>query len=144
MTTTPERSATLTDLVAAEIRAQMGRLNVRQRELARRLGENDQWVSTRVNGRTPINLNELHRFAQALEVGVYDLLPPPERINDRKANLVLPVSPTYPISRSGRHSVSGISPLGSGRRDSVRPVSAVPASKRRPAPMGPGNRPIPA
>lgn len=75
MTTTPERTATLTSLVAAEIRAQMGRLDVRQSELARRLGENDQWVSTRLKGRTPINLNDLHRFAKALGLNVFDLMP---------------------------------------------------------------------
>lgn len=42
------------------------------------MGENDQWVSTRLKGRTPIDLNDMHRFAKALGVGVYDLLPPPE------------------------------------------------------------------
>lgn len=78
MTTTPERTATLTSLVAAEIRAQMGRLEVRQSELARRMGETDQWMSMRLKGRTPIDLNDLNRIAWALGIGVHDLLPPPE------------------------------------------------------------------
>ena len=76
MTTTPERTATLTALVAAEIRAWMGRLNVRQSELARRMGESDQWMSMRLKGRTPIDLNELQRIATALELTVADLMPP--------------------------------------------------------------------
>lgn len=78
MTTMPERTATLSALVAAEVRAQMGRLGVRQNELARRMGENDQWVSSRLKGRTPIDLNDLYRFAKALGIGVYDLLPGPD------------------------------------------------------------------
>lgn len=49
-----------------------------------------------------------------------------------------------PTVRTGRHSVLGVSPLGTGRRDSTRPVSGIPASRRRPTPTGPGNRPIPA
>lgn len=78
MTTTPERSATLTALVAAEIRAALGRLDIKPSQLARRLGENDQWLSTRLKGRTPINVNDLHRIATALGVGVHELLPPPD------------------------------------------------------------------
>lgn len=78
MTTTPERTATLTALVAAEIRALLGRLDVKPAQLARQLGENDQWLSTRLKGRTPINVNDLHRIASALGVGVHELLPPPD------------------------------------------------------------------
>lgn len=78
MTTTPERTATLTDLVAAEIRSWLGRLDVRPAELARRMGENDQWLSTRLKGRTPINLNDMHRIAKALGLQVHQLMPPPE------------------------------------------------------------------
>lgn len=54
----------------------MGRKDVKQAELARRMGENDQWVSTRLRARTPIDLNDLLRFARALEVDPYELLPP--------------------------------------------------------------------
>lgn len=75
MTTAPERTATLTDIVTRKIRARMGWLDIRQNEVARRMGENSQWVSTRINGVTPINLNDLARFAKALEVGLHELLP---------------------------------------------------------------------
>lgn len=53
----------------------MGRLQVRQTDLARRLGENDEWLSKRLRAVTPINLNEMQRIATALGVGVRDLLP---------------------------------------------------------------------
>lgn len=75
MTTTPERSATLTDIVARNIRSRMGWLGIRQRELARRLGENDQWVSVRVKGQVSLNLNDIQRFAKALETELHNLLP---------------------------------------------------------------------
>jgi len=78
MTTTPERTATLTALVAAEIRAWMGRLDVRQSELARKLGESDQWLSMRLRGRTPLDINEMQRIARALGIGVHELLPNPD------------------------------------------------------------------
>lgn len=160
MTTTPERTATLTSLVAAEIRAWMGRLDVRQSELARRMGENDQWMSTRLKGRTPIDLNELQRIAHALGLSVLDLLPAqasrgagdtggtstqtivPDHLNqpaDRSR-----VTTPRPNVRTHRHVATGGSPFGGGRRDGSRPVSAVPFAKRRPAPLGPGVRPIPA
>lgn len=75
--TVTEASAneTLSAQVAAEIRAWMGRLDVRQSELARRLKETDQWVSMRLKGRTPIDLNELQRIASALGIEVGQLFP---------------------------------------------------------------------
>ncbi len=70
-----DRAASLSADTAAEIRAWMGRLSVRQSELARRLGETDQWLSMRLRGNTPIDLDELSRIADALGVLVKDLLP---------------------------------------------------------------------
>lgn len=160
MTTTPERTATLTSLVAAEIRAWMGRLDVRQSELARRMGETDQWMSMRLKGRTPIDLNELQRIAQALGLSVLDLLPAQASrgagdAGDRGTQTIVPdhldrsadrsrVTTPRPNVRTHRHLVAAGSPFGGGRRDAARPVSAVPFSKRRPSPTGPGVRPIPA
>lgn len=75
MSITPVGTRTFSAHVAAEIKAWMGRLDVRQTELARRLGQNDTWLSTRLRGSTPIDLNELQRIADALEVKIVDLLP---------------------------------------------------------------------
>lgn len=61
--------------VAREIKAWMGRLDIRQAELARRLGRNEQWLSTRLRGHTPINLDEMQQIADALQVRVGELLP---------------------------------------------------------------------
>jgi transcriptional regulator with XRE-family HTH domain len=78
MSITPEVSAkTLTQLVATEIRVQMARADVRQSQLARELGKNEQWLSVRLRGRQPIDVNDLSLIARALGVGVHELLPPP-------------------------------------------------------------------
>jgi transcriptional regulator with XRE-family HTH domain len=79
MTTTPEkRTATLSELVAEEIRALMGRRRMTQAQLARGISKTEMWVSLRLRGRQPLDMNDLFLIAQALEVGVHDLLPPPE------------------------------------------------------------------
>jgi len=76
MTTTPEAPAkTLTQLVATEIRVAMARQDVRQSALARRIGRNDQWLSVRLKGRQPIDLNDLALIARGLDVSVRDLMP---------------------------------------------------------------------
>ncbi len=78
MSITPEVSAkTLTQLVATEIRVQMARADVRQSQLAREINKTEQWLSVRLRGRQPIDLNDLSLIAGALGVGVHDLLPPP-------------------------------------------------------------------
>lgn len=79
MSTSPEVNAkTLTQLVATEIKVQMARADVRQSQLARKIGKNEQWLSVRLRGRQPFDVNDLLLIARALDVGVHDLLPPPE------------------------------------------------------------------
>ncbi len=79
MTITPEAPAkTLTQLVATEIRVQMARADVRQSQLAREIDKTEQWLSVRLRGRQPIDLNDLALIAKALGVGVHELLPPPD------------------------------------------------------------------
>ena len=72
--TDTERVRPLTDRVADEIRAVMGRRRVRQNELARRLGVSEMWVSYRLNGRQPIDLNDLSQIAEALGVSADGLV----------------------------------------------------------------------
>ena len=75
MTITPtETTDKLSSLVAAEIRAVMGRNRVRQAHLARRLAVNDVWLSVRLTGKQAIDLNDLQRIAAGLDVSVLDLI----------------------------------------------------------------------
>lgn len=66
----------LSDAVAKEIRVLLVRLDLKQTDLATRMGMSEMWVSRRLRGAQPIDLNDLQRFAVALGVEVVDLLPP--------------------------------------------------------------------
>lgn len=46
-----ERELSLNALVAAEIRAWMGRRELNQADVARKLGENEMWVYRRIRGK---------------------------------------------------------------------------------------------
>ncbi|GAA2681933.1 helix-turn-helix domain-containing protein [Actinoplanes palleronii] len=78
MTQAHERTATLSELVAEEIRALMARRQMSGRTLATKLDVSPSWVSYRLSGKQPIDINDLFRIANALDAGVHDLLPPPE------------------------------------------------------------------
>lgn len=71
----PQPGEDLSDLVAEEIRALMGRRRISGAELARRLGVSQMWVSYRLNGKQAIDLNDLARIARVLRVEPSDLLP---------------------------------------------------------------------
>lgn len=76
MTVTPVKPGeSLTERVAEEIRAYLGRRRMSQAQLARALGQSQMWVSDRLRGTQPIDLNDLQRIADVLDVGVLDLLP---------------------------------------------------------------------
>lgn len=66
---------TYQDLVATEIRVTMARRHWNQAELARRLGVSEQWVSTKLRGKSAMFVNDLERIAQALNVPMPELLP---------------------------------------------------------------------
>jgi len=59
---------------AANLRAELARRKMTNKELGRLLGENEMWVGRRVNGHVPITVNELLRFARALDLPAADLL----------------------------------------------------------------------
>jgi len=79
MTQANERAATLSQMIAEEIRALMARRRMSGRQLAGQLGVSPSWVSYRLTGAQPIDVNDLSGIAKALGVGVHDLLPPPEK-----------------------------------------------------------------
>lgn len=67
--------ADLSDRVAEEIRSWMGRRRISGAALARALGVSPAWVSYRLTGTQPIDLNDLQRIAAVLSVEAADLLP---------------------------------------------------------------------
>lgn len=56
----------LSERVAEEIRVVMARRKMRQSQLARQMGSNEQWLSVRLRGVQEIGLNDLGRIADAL------------------------------------------------------------------------------
>lgn len=60
--------------VAAEIRAEMGRQNLSQQQLAARMGQAQPWVSRRIKGNASLDLDDLDAFAAALNVPLHRLL----------------------------------------------------------------------
>lgn len=160
MSITPEVSAkTLTQLVATEIRVQMARADVRQSQLAREIDKTEQWLSVRLRGRQPIDLNDLALIARALGVGVHELLPAPDVaaaaavemsrtagvasgrltqtiVPDHSSLQPMPLQPIIrrPLVHPSHHVAIGATPYGGGRHDAARPVSAIPSSRRRPTP----------
>lgn len=68
----------VTDRVASNIRAEMARRRVSQREVAERLGVSQQSLSYRLTGRTPFDVGELAAIADVLGVTAASLLGEPE------------------------------------------------------------------
>jgi transcriptional regulator with XRE-family HTH domain len=103
MTTTPEASAkTLTQLVALEIRLEMVRQDQKQSDLARQIGKNEQWLSVRLRGKQPIDLNDLAIIARGLGVPVHQLLPEPGVVAAAAARPVITPKPQMPERASMR------------------------------------------
>lgn len=113
--------------VAEEIRALMGRRQINKAEMARRLHVSEVWIGRRLNGKLPINLNELQSIAQVLGVQVADLLPPGARLNlgyDPLAERLIPRG--KPVNRR---------PRGRPSRAPQQPASPERPRQRRPAPI---------
>lgn len=75
MTDIGTRRATLSELVAEEIRALLARRRMSGRALATQLGVSPSWVSYRLTGTQPIDLNDLQRIAAALDIDAIALMP---------------------------------------------------------------------
>lgn len=68
-------SDSLSEKVADEIRVALVRRRMSAKRLAEAVGVSQSAMSARLTGTTPIDLDELERIAQALEVDLADLLP---------------------------------------------------------------------
>jgi transcriptional regulator with XRE-family HTH domain len=121
MSITPEVHAkTLTQLVATEIKVQMARADVRQSQLAREIGKNEQWLSVRLRGRQPLDVNDLALIAKALGVGIHQLLPNPKEAAEASVSVRNPIVPVRPPLT---HKPPRQRPPG--RKDSRRPDGLV-------------------
>jgi transcriptional regulator with XRE-family HTH domain len=70
-----ERMDTLNQRVAEEIRVLLARRRLTATELARMTGMTQRSISRRITGEKKIDVDDLQRIADALDVDLYDLLP---------------------------------------------------------------------
>lgn len=70
----------LTQIVATEVRAEMGRQRATQRQVGEILGKSQPQISLRLLGELPFNTAELDTLAAAWGVPVTTFLPAPERV----------------------------------------------------------------
>lgn len=129
-------TTTLSERVAEEILAMLARRRMNKSELARKLDVSHTWVTNRLTGRQPIDLNDLERIAKALTVPVQSLLP-----NDGGSRvLTIGGSPASTVRRTPDqpHVVDVRSPRGSVASAIRRPRrrSAQPAGSRLMAAAG--------
>jgi transcriptional regulator with XRE-family HTH domain len=75
MTTVTSQGTPLRARVAEEIRALMGRRRMSGAALARGIGENQQYVSRRLTGEVPFDIDDLEKIAALLDTSVTALLP---------------------------------------------------------------------
>jgi transcriptional regulator with XRE-family HTH domain len=140
---TPPRGR-LREHVAEEIRVLLARKRMSGAELGRRAGIKQSAISRRITGEVAFDMDDLEAIADVLGVDVADLLP--RTVGALKEGLGGPISSValpHPKILSRRRTVRTPAPVSHGRRDATRPVSAVPANRRRPTVVGLGKRPMP-
>lgn len=72
----PDRPATdLSAAVAKEVRVLLVRRDMKQSEMAARMGVTEMWLSRRLRGAQEIGVNDLAKMASVLSVEVGELLP---------------------------------------------------------------------
>jgi transcriptional regulator with XRE-family HTH domain len=65
----------IADQVAEEVRALLGRRRLSASALATRMGVTQRYISRRLTGETPLDVNDLAEIAAALDVTITDLIP---------------------------------------------------------------------
>lgn len=107
-------------------------------ELGRRAGIKQSSISRRLTGETAFDMDDLEAIADVLGVEVGDLLPKSvgagRTLKAGKGTAGRSADPT-PAAPAPHGPFSG------GRRDSARPVSAIPATRRRPQLISSAKRP---
>ena len=78
-------SETVTERVAANVRAEAARLKMSQRDIARTLGVSQSSANRRYLGVTPIDVEELYALAGKFGVPVSTLLPEEEALRAESA-----------------------------------------------------------
>jgi len=122
------RANALNEAVAGEIRAALARRRWPAGELARRLGENEMWLSRRLRGSQPMTLSDIERIADTLAMSPSELIASAVRMAAQTTVAKVSVAERLKDGRpKGRE---GARPKGRGDRHG--PKSAVEQEIRRP------------
>jgi len=121
----------------------MGRRRMNQAQLARSLKVSPMWVSYRLNGQQPIDLNDLERIADVLRVSVIQLLPAEiSRINARSHAMAEQAMPDATRATDERRRAPD-RPKGRPVNEATRPASGDQSTRRRPSRIRPAGRTMP-
>lgn len=135
--------------VAEEVRALLARRRISGVQFAKKIGKSQPYFSRRLNGDVAFDLDDLEAIATALDIDVSDLFPSREGRSSRDFDLA-PAERAVTVGQGFVDLAKRVSPMAQPRKipqpfsqpmpGPTRPVSAVPARKRRPAPVRPGVR----
>lgn len=121
METLSRTARSLSDAVAKEIRIALIRLDMKQSDLAARMNKSEMWVSRRLRGAQPIDLNDLQEFADALGIAAEGLItaasPQADHATRTNARSSRPAE---------RPTLSGQRQRAEGRESTRRPARKVP------------------
>lgn len=120
-------TAKLSDQVAEEILSLMGRRRINKAELARRLGQKQDWIGRRLNGRQPFDVEDLQRIAVILGVDAVDLLPRKQGESVPKRSRALEPRIVATVGQHSENRSNGRLPVRTGRKH--RPGRAVSATR---------------
>jgi transcriptional regulator with XRE-family HTH domain len=134
-----ERPTGFSLAVADELRGLIAKRRISGVRLAQMAEMSQPYLSRRLNGAVPFDLDDLDRIAHALDIDVLKLL-----TAAREVSAGLNSSSVSPDVRPAQHVVRVVPerrPITS-RTDPARPASAVPANRRRPVSIRPPARPL--
>ena len=139
----------LREQVAEEVRALLARKRMTGADVAEAIKRSPMYVSRRVRGEVAFDLDDIQRIAEVLGVEIGDLFPHREGGANRDFDLA-PAGAAVTVGQGFVALAKRVSPMAKPKKipqpfsqpkpGPARPVSAVPARKRRPLPVRPGVR----
>jgi transcriptional regulator with XRE-family HTH domain len=131
------RRGNLRAYVAEEVRALMARRQVTAVELADRIGRSRTYVGRRLHGETAFDVDDLENIARVLAVEVADLMPPVKAATNAGWDSSSGKAASAATQWKRQTCVRVLPTNSRPARRITRPVSAIPAMRRRPMPVRP-------
>lgn len=120
--------------VAAEVRAALGRRNIKVAEMARRLGIKQQYLQRRTSGEIAFAVDDLAKLARELGVSMADLMPREVTSPSQSVTGAEPIVASHMVPAQRRKMT--IPPASSRPNGRLSVRSAVPSAARHSARVG--------